>query len=244
MDSLINDDVILVLDQMIQDGIKVDLIATDPPYLTKSRGSSGNSGGMLQKEINKKGKVFDNNNTHVRIWAPKLYEVLKDTGHCYIMTNHNNLQEYLNVLTDVGFKFIKSLIWDKGNKIMGQFYMSQFEYILFFRKGPGIKINNCGTSDIISIPSKKLKNSDGKNFHDTEKPVELMQILIGNSTKEGDLVFEPFMGIGATCLAAKKMGRKYIGVEINPEYFKTAVSRISDDKIINKPSEIKNMSLF
>ena len=50
------------------------------------------------------------------------------------MTNHVNLIEHLNVATNCGFHFIKSLIWHKDNKIMGQFYMSQFEYILFFRK--------------------------------------------------------------------------------------------------------------
>lgn len=49
---------------------------------------------------------------------------------------------------------------------MGQYYMSQFEYILFFRKGKGIRINNCGTSDILNIPNIKTKNR--KNLHDTE----------------------------------------------------------------------------
>ena len=47
---------------------------------------------------------------------------------------------------------------------MGQFYMSQFEYILFFRKGEGVKINNCGTPDILSIPNKKTKGEDGKKY--------------------------------------------------------------------------------
>lgn len=61
---------------------------------------------------------------------------------------------------------------------MGQYYMSQFEYILFFRKGKGIKINNCGTSDIISIPNIKTKDGMGKNLHDTEKPVALMELLV------------------------------------------------------------------
>lgn len=70
---------------------------------------------------------------------------------------------------------------------MGQYYMSQFEYILFFRKGKGVKINNCGTSDILSIPNKKTKDENGKNLHDTEKPIELMQILVENSSKENDI---------------------------------------------------------
>ena len=57
-----------------------------------------------------------------------------------------------------------------------------------------MKINNCGTADILSIPNKKTKGEDGKNIHDTEKPVELMKILIENSSQEGDIVLDPFIG--------------------------------------------------
>ena len=115
----------------------IDLIVTDPPYLVTSRGSAGNAGGMLLKDINKKGKVFKYNNINCSQYAPEFYRVLKDGSHCYVMTNHINLIEMLNTFTSNGFHFIKSLIWNKGNKIMGQYYMSQFEYILFFRKGKG-----------------------------------------------------------------------------------------------------------
>lgn len=204
----------------------IDLIVTDPPYPTMSRGSSGSSGGMLQKDINRRGKVFKFNDIDCEEYAPEFFRVLKDGSHCYVMTNHINLIHMLNTFTDVGFHFIKSLIWDKGNKIMGQFYMSQFEYILFFRKGTGKKINNCGTSDILSIPNIKQKKLDGSNHHDTEKPVELMRILIENSSNPNDIVMEPFMGIGATCVAANQCGRKFIGCEIDSDYFDTGKRRL------------------
>lgn len=205
----------------------VDLIITDPPYKTTSRGCTGNSGGMFKKDINKKGLVFDNNACDINIWGKKIFDLLKDGGHCYIMTNHKNLIEYLNVLTNIGFSFIKSLIWDKQNKIMGQFYMSQFEYILFFRKGFGKKINNCGTSDILSIKNQKQKNKDGSNKHDTEKPVELMKILIENSSNEYDLVLDPFMGIGSTGIACKFSNRNFIGIELDNKYYEIAKERIN-----------------
>ena len=111
---------------------------------------------------------------------------------------------------------------------MGQYYMSQFEYILFFRKGKGVKINNCGTSDILSVPNKKSKDDNGKNVHDTEKPVELMQILIENSSKEGQLVIDPFMGIGSTGIACVNSNRKFIGCELDPTYFEIAQQRINE----------------
>lgn len=214
---------------------------TDPPYKVTSRGNAGNSGGMLQKDINKKGQVFIYNNIDCLEYAPEFYRILKDGSHCYVMTNHTNLIHMLNTFTDLrtdeeknkgikpyGFHFIKSLIWDKRNKIMGQYYMSQFEYILFFRKGRGVKINNCGTSDILSIPNVKTKYVDGSNLHDTEKPVALMNILIANSSKENDTVLDPFMGIGSTGIACKTLGRKFIGIEIDNHYYEIAKQRILD----------------
>lgn len=84
--------------------------------------------------------------------------------------------------------------------------MSQFEYILFFCKGRGVRINHCGTSDILSTSNIKLKGDDGKNLHDTEKPVELMKILIDNSSQQN--------GIGSTGIACKELDRQFIGIEI------------------------------
>ena len=204
----------------------IDLIITDPPYPTTSRGNAGNSGGMLQKEINKRGKVFNFNNITCKEYAPEFYRVLKNGSHCYVMTNHVNLIDMLNTFTNNGFHFIKSLIWDKGNKIMGQYYMSQFEYILFFRKGKGKKINNCGTSDILPIKNNKTKDKNGKNLHDTEKPIELMKILIENSSTESQKVLDPFMGIGSTGVASVITNRSFIGIEIDEYYFKIAKERI------------------
>lgn len=212
----------------------IDLLITDPPYRVTSKGNAGNSGGMLQKEINMKGQVFVHNNIDCVEYAPEFYRILKNGSHCYVMTNHINLIHMLNTFTECGFHFIKSLIWNKGNKIMGQYYMSQFEYILFFRKGKGIRINNCGTSDILSVPNTKSKDENGKNLHDTEKPVELMQILVENSSKENDIVIDPFMGIGSTGLACVNTNRKFIGIELDNNYYDIAKNRLSKQLNQNK----------
>ena len=217
----------LELMKNIPDG-SVDLVLTDPPYPTTSRGNAGNSGGMLQKEINKRGRVFEHNDIDCSEYAPEFYRVLKYGSHCYVMTNHINLIKMLNVFTDCGFHFIKSLIWNKGNKIMGQYYMSQFEYILFFRKGKGKKINNCGTADILSVPNKKTKDEKGKNIHDTEKPIELMRILIENSSNENDVVLDSFMGVGSTAVACINTNRNFIGIELDENYFNIAKERIEN----------------
>lgn len=208
----------------------IDLIVTDPPYKVTSRGSAGNSGGMLQKEINKSGMVFAHNDIEPSEYAPEFYRILKNGSHLYVMTNHVNLVGMLNEFKKVGFHFIKSLIWDKGNKIMGTFYMSQFEYILFFRKGDAKRINNCGTSDILSIPNKKTKMDNGENLHDTEKPVRLYEILIENSTKPNEIVLDPFVGSGSFCIACENTNRRYVAFEIDNKIYSMAQKRLDSVK--------------
>lgn len=219
------DDCLSVLNDIEMDSI--DLIVTDPPYKMTSRGGTGTTGGMLKKKIVNSGKVFKYNNIDCKEYAKDFYRVLKDGGHCYIMTNNLNLIHMLNTFTNAGFHFIKSLIWDKQRKITGTYYMSQYEYILFFRKGKGVKINNCGTSDIISVKNQKTKKN-GSNLHDTEKPVELMRILIENSSKTNDIILDPFMGIGSTGVACVSSNRQFIGVEIDKEYYDIAYERIQE----------------
>lgn len=233
--KLYNKDALDLLKEI--DSNSIDLIVTDPPYRVGPRGNAGGSGGMFQKKVNMNGKVFTHNDIEFKEYLPEFYRILKDGTHLYLMVNHFNLIEALNVATQCGFHFTKSLIWDKGNKIMGQFYMSQFEYILFFRKGKGKKINNCGTSDIIAVPNKKTKDVDGSNLHDTEKPVELLEILIGNSTQPGELVLDPFMGIGSAGIASKNLERDFIGCELDKKYFEIAKNRITEKPVISNKKE-------
>lgn len=208
----------------------VDLIVTDPPYKITSRGNGGNSGGMFQKKIVNKGQVFNNNDISIKDYLGEFYRMLKPQTHCYIMTNNKNITDFLMAVKESDFHFIKNLVWVKDNKIMGQSYMSQFEYIIFLRKGRHKKINNCGDSDVLTFPNKKLKDENGKTIHDTEKPVGLMEVLIDNSSQPYDLVLDPFMGIGSTGVAAVNLNRNFIGMELEEKYFDIAKERIEQLK--------------
>ena len=223
MFKIYNDDFRNRINEM-SDG-SIDLIITDPPYKTTKRGNGG-TGGLTTSELGLKGKIFKYNDIKIEEWINELYRVLKEGSHCYIMTNNKNLKEYLNKIEDAGFKIIKVLIWDKGNVITNQFYMDGHEYIIFCRKGKAKRINNCGTKSILNIPNKKTKGDDGKAIHPTEKPVELMKILIENSSNEGDVIFDPFLGVGAAAIASKLSNRKFIGYEIDENYYKKAIERI------------------
>ena len=229
---LYNGNAMEILDYLIENNVKVDMIFTDPPYKLTSRGGGGNSGGMFQtKEVNN-GKVFSHNDLDIEDWLPKFYEVLKDDTHCYIMTNNKNITHYLSVIDKSNFQYIKCLVWVKDNKIMGQTYMSQFEYIIMLRKGKYKRINHCGTSDVLRISNKKTKDKNKKPIHLTEKPIELTNILVSNSSNENDVVLDPFMGIGGCGVSCKLLNRKFIGIEIDKKYF-----NYSKERIINTVKE-------
>ncbi|MEG1205113.1 MAG: site-specific DNA-methyltransferase [Angelakisella sp.] len=228
LNKIYNEDCISGMEQIPDNSI--DLIVTDPPYKITARGNGGNSGGMFQKKSVNNGKVFQTNDLEIEDWLPPLYRILKENSHCYIMTNNKNITHYLDVIDKSKFHYIKNLIWVKDNKIMGQTYMSQFEYIIMLRKGSHKRINNCGTSDVLQIPNKKMKNSEGKTIHDTEKPVKLMEILIENSSNKQSVIFDPFMGIGSTAVACKNINRNYLGFELDSLYYEMAIKRIAETK--------------
>lgn len=203
----------------------VDLIITDPPYRITPYGSSGTLGGMFITKNAKKGKLFDNTDVDHKAWLKESYRVLKDGSHFYLMTNQLNMPNFIQMAKNAGFKYQKALIWDKGNKIPCGWYMMSFEFILFFRKCKAKRINNQSTPDILRVPNIKTK-SKGKNLHNTEKPVELMKVLIENSSQEGDLVLDPFMGIGSVGVACMELNRSFEGCEIYRPYFHISNNRM------------------
>jgi len=221
-------DCIEIMDNLIDKDFKVDMIFTDPPYKMTARGGTGNTRGMFKKDIVRKGKVFKENNLEIEDWLPRFYKILNDNSHCYIMTNNKNISHYLKAINESKFHFIKCLIWVKDNKIVGNSYMNQYEYIIMLRKGKFRKLNNNGYSDVFHIPNKKQKNETGKNLHDTEKPIELTDILVKNSTNETDIVFDPFMGIGGCGVSCKKLNRKFVGIELDKKYFDIVKHRINN----------------
>ncbi len=217
----------------------IDLVLTDCPYTivgggcTKEqiddfRECSGvlakrskhiNLGGVLDDSVKyvRQGKMFKHNEIQFSEWLPDVYRVLKQNTHCYIMVNARNLKDLQTEAEKVGFVFQNLLVWKKGNATPNKYYMQQLEFILMLRKGAAKNINDMGTTNCLSTP-----NIIGKKVHPTEKPIALMDIMIRNSTNEGDIVLDPFAGSGSTLLAAKIANRRYIGFEIDPTYYEIA----------------------
>lgn len=208
----------------------VDLIVTDPPYKLTSRGSSGTMSGYWTNDITKRGKVFENNDVEIEDYLGEFYRILKDTSHCYIMCNNLNLPHFFEVISKSKFNFVKLLVWDKCTKICGKYYMGQVEHIFLLRKGGDKPINDCGTSDLLSFPNKKDKAYNGENIHDSQKPIALFQTMIENSSKEGEIILDPFIGSGTCAIACMRTNRHYIGFELDKKYFDLTNERIRMEK--------------
>lgn len=228
----------------------IDLVVTDCPYkivaggvrvvdmndecsgvLSKRAVSDGTpcSNKWLKKDVAgipsavKQGKMFSNNDIEFADWLPDIYRVLKPGSHCYIMINGRNLKDLQTEAEKVGFVFQNLLVWDKGNVTPNKYYMQGVEFILLLSKRPARNVNDMGISNLISIP-----NLIGNIKHPTEKPVKLMEVFIRQSSKPGDVVFDPFCGSGSTLLACQNTGRDFIGVEIDPDYVGIANTRLSN----------------
>ena len=223
--QLFNDDCLNILKTIPDESI--DLVVTDCPYRIVSGGCTTNtfkSGGILDRDSSdniKTGKLFDNNDIEFSEWLPDLYRVLKDGTHCYIMINARNLKDLQTECELVGFEFQNLLVWDKGNSVLNKWYMNAFELILMLRKGTAKNITDMGTSNILRTP-----NIIGRKFHPTEKPVELIKILVSNSSEPGEVILDPFMGSGSCGVACKELKRDFIGIEIDKKYFDIAKERI------------------
>lgn len=216
----------------------VDLVCTDCPYKIISGGCSTDiyghaqgcgkcskrweTKGALNKNYAniKSGKMFEHNDIAFETWLPEIYRVLKDNTHCYIMINGRNLAKLQKSAEKVGFKYQQLLVWHKYSATPNKWYMQNVEFILMLRKGNAKYINNLGAKTLLSVP-----NTIGHKLHPTEKPVELMEILISNYSNIGDIVLDPFSGSAPVAVACHNLKRKFICIEKDPEYYEISIKR-------------------
>jgi site-specific DNA-methyltransferase (adenine-specific) len=146
-----------------------------------------------------------------------------------------------------GLQFFHSVVWDKKNPGLGQRYRRQHEMLMVaHRKGGRIRWNDAAGTVPNIIPLMPPRDRQ----HPNEKPLDLMERIVGVHSLHGDTVLDPFMGSGTTGVACAKLGRKFIGIELEEKYFDIACKRIDDaykqaDLFIPAPSKpAKPASLF
>ncbi len=191
------------------DSASVDLLITDPPYesLEKHRKIGTTTRLKVSKSSsNQWFEIFPN--ARFEELLHEVYRVLKKNSHFYLFCDQETMFVIKPIAEKVGFKFWKPIIWDKVSIGMGYHYRARHEYILFFEKGKR-KLNDLSIPDILT--HKRVYRG-----YPTEKPVSLLEVLVAQSSREGELVVDPFFGSGSTLVAAKNLNRRFKGNDISP----------------------------
>lgn len=211
----------------------IDLIVTDPPYKIITGGDSNGKNSTRAKGILKGNRELMKSIPPFHEWLSECYRVLKDDTHAYFMTNSTNLLKLGMEIQRAGFGIHNILVWEKNNCTPSQFYMKNCEYIFFCRKGKAKYINDIGCSKTVH----RFNNVLGTKEHPTQKPIELMQFYISNSSNEREVILDPFMGSGSTGVACVNTSRRFIGIELDEGYFNIARDRI-DKAIADRQSKL------
>lgn len=208
----------------------IDLVYIDPPYDFMQKHKSNNYSGA--GAFGKLGRTYhselENNNIIKGIKTTQILDelcrVMKHI-YIYIWCNKDQIYDYLDYFKNCNMEL---LTWHKNNPIptCNDKYLSDTEYLLMFKE-KGCKIYGSYQTKSKYYISNLNKNDKDLYKHPTIKPLEFVKNHIINSTNKNDIVLDCFCGSGTTCVAAKELGRRYIGMEINPEYHKIAVDRIN-----------------
>ena len=150
----------------------------------------------------------------------EVYRVLKPDTHFYLLCDAETMFVAKPAAEEAGFRFWKPLVWDKCTIGMGYHYRARYEFILFFEKGKR-RLNDLGIADIISVP--RIRGG-----YPAEKPAEVAEVLIRQSSEAGDVIVDPFMGSGSVGIAALRLGRRFLGNDLNPEAVRIAAQRLRE----------------
>lgn len=209
----------------------VDFVLTDPPY-NLAQHSTGNIPLPGRSAMNNDLAPWDLIEFKPEEWISEFLRIIKPTGNLFIFTSYNQIGKWYELL-DHKFDATNFMVWHKTNpapKIFKAGFLNSCELIYTcWNKGHTWNfINQAEMHNFIesSICMKPERLSDPK--HPTQKPVSILKKLITIASNENDVIFDPFMGVGSTGVAALELGRKFIGFEIAPDYFAAAEKRIKN----------------
>lgn len=207
----------------------IDFILTDPPY-NLGQHSTGNISLPGRTAMNNDVAEWDMIDFNPEEWADEFIRILKPTGNLFIFTSYNQLGRWYNCL-DHKFDTSNFMIWHKTNpspKIFKAGFLNSCEMIFtcWNKKHTWNFISQAEMHNFIesSICMKPERLSNPK--HPAQKPVSILKKMIEIASNENDIIFDPFMGVGSTGVAALNLNRRFIGVELDNAYFDAAKKRI------------------
>jgi len=203
----------------------VDLIFTDPPY-NLSQYSTGNIKFTWRKDLNNDLAKWDKVEFKPADWVNEFKRILKPKGNIFAFCSYNLVGKWHEAF-DSEFDTFQFMVWHKTNpppKVFKAGFLNSCELIVcMWNKGHTWNFGKQkDMHNFIETPicggRERLKEPN----HPTQKPIKVLKHIIKIASNKGDVVFDPFMGVGSTGVAALNLGRKFIGIEIEEKYFKAA----------------------
>ena len=225
----------------------VDLVVTDPPYLHNKGGNGGGhtkiaTSNMYSKDSYMLSQMSEFTEQMCVTMLNQVNRVMAKMN-AYFFCNDSLIPYYLNWALENGYKYT-ILTWNKPLSILNrERFSTNMEYIIRIY-GNGTALNKL---DIDNYPEKKDYYSKYRYFtqikgkdklHPTQKPLNYIEGIIELSSKEGQIVLDPFIGSGTTAIAAINTNRQYIGIELNDDYYELAKNRINQHIIDNNLQDI------
>lgn len=247
IDQILVGDCVEVM-KSLPDG-SVDLIFADPPYNLQL-------GGDLHRPDNSKVDAVDNDWDQIGdfdaydlfscAWLEEARRVLKDDGALWTIGSYHNIFRVGSFLQDMGFWVLNDVIWRKSNPMpnfKGTRFTNAHETLIWAAKhknskvtfnysamkalNDGVQMRSDWTLPICS-GAERLKDTEGKKAHPTQKPESLLHRVLLATTEPGHVVLDPFFGTGTTGAVARKLGRHFIGIEADETYANVAARRIDN----------------
>ena len=242
---LYQSDSIRLMDILIEkypDGI-FDMIFADPPYFLSNGGITCYAGKMTKVDKGEwdKSRGVEENHRFNLNWLSRCQRLLKKNGTIWVSGTHHVIYSIGYAMQQLGMKILNDITWEKPNpppNLSCKYFTHSTETIIWAAKDKNsrhyfnyeeMRAQNNGKQmkTVWNIPAP---GNEEKAFgkHPTQKPIKLLERIILASTKERDIIFDPFCGSSTTGVAAIKLNRLFVGCEIEKEYISLSIKRLQD----------------
>ena len=226
-----------------------DLVFADPPYNMQLKGDLHRPDQSKVDAVDDHWDQFESFAAYDRFtheWLTAARRVLKDTGSIWVIGSYHNIFRVGAILQDLGFWILNDVIWRKTNPMpnfRGKRFTNAHETLIWATKNPKQQYTfnyeaMKALNDELQMRSdwtlpicaghERIKGADGQKAHSTQKPESLLHRVIVASTKPGDVILDPFFGTGTTGAVAKRLDRRFIGIEREKTYADVARARIAE----------------
>jgi len=231
----------------------VDIVFADPPYNLQLKNQLTRPDRSKVNAVNDKWDQFESFKKYdefSNLWLKECKRILKKNGTIWVIGSYHNIFRLGKAIQDLGFWILNDIIWNKNNPMpnfRGTRFTNAHETLIWASKNEKSKYTfnyqslKCLNDDLqmrsdwklpICNGSERLKKN-GKKIHSTQKPESLLHRILLASSNRGDIILDPFLGTGTSATVAKKLGRNYLGIEKQKNYFKAAEERLKNTKPID-----------